>query len=43
MEQSSKTLYVGLDVHKDSIAVAYAPEERDAEVVSVETIGTRTS
>ena len=41
MEQSSKTLYVGLDVHKDSIAVAYAPEERAAEVVSVGTIGTR--
>ncbi len=41
MEQSSKTLYVGLDVHKDSIAVAYAPEDRGAEVVSVGTIGTR--
>ena len=23
MDQSSKTLYAGLDVHKDSIAVAY--------------------
>ena len=41
MEQSSRTIYVGLDVHKDSIAVAYAPEGRDAEVVSVGTIGTR--
>jgi hypothetical protein len=29
----SHTLYVGLDVHKDTIAVAYAPEERSAEVV----------
>ena len=29
MEKSS-TIYVGLDVHKDSIAVAYAPEERGA-------------
>ena len=31
--ESSKTLYVGLDVHKESIAVAYAPEDRGAEVV----------
>jgi transposase len=35
------TLYVGLDVHKESIAVAYAPEERGAEVVFLGTIGTR--
>jgi hypothetical protein len=41
MEESSKTLYVGLDVHKDSIAVAYAPEDRGAEVVSLGAIGTR--
>lgn len=41
MEHSSKTLYVGLDVHKDSIAVAYAPEDRGAEVVSLGPIGTR--
>ena len=41
MEQSSKTLYVGLDVHKDSIAVAYAPEDRGGEVVSLGAIGTR--
>ena len=41
MAQSSKTLSVGLDVHKDSIAVAYAPEDRGAEVVSLGTIGTR--
>ena len=41
MEQSSKTLYVGLDVHKESIAVAYAPEDRGAEVVSLGAIGTR--
>jgi transposase len=40
MRQSS-TLYVGLDVHKESIAVAYAPEERGAEVVCLGTIGTR--
>jgi transposase len=41
MEESSKTLYVGLDVHKDSIAVAYVPEARGAEVVALGTIGTR--
>ncbi len=41
MAESSKTLYVGLDVHKDSIAVAYALEERTAEVVSLGVIGTR--
>jgi len=41
MDQSSKTLYVGLDVHKDSIAVAYAPEDRGGEVVSLGAIGTR--
>ena len=41
MDESSKTLYVGLDVHKDSIAVAYAAEDRGAEVVSLGAIGTR--
>ncbi|HSA81762.1 MAG TPA: IS110 family transposase [Geminicoccaceae bacterium] len=41
MGESSKVLYVGLDVHKDSIAVAYAPEDRGSEVVSVGAIGTR--
>jgi len=43
MDQSSKILYVGLDVHKDSIAVAYAPDDRGAEVVSLGAIGTRQS
>jgi transposase len=41
MGESSKTLFVGLDVHKDTIAVAYAVEDRGAEVVSLGTIGTR--
>jgi transposase len=41
MGDSSKTLFVGLDVHKDAIAVAYAPEDRGAEVISVGMIGTR--
>ena len=40
MHQSS-TLYIGLDVHKDSIAVAYVAKDHDAEVVSLGTIGTR--
>ena len=43
MDESSKSLYVGLDVHKDSIAVAYAPEDRGAEVVSLSAVGTRQS
>jgi hypothetical protein len=37
----SRTLYVGLAVDKESIAVADAPEERGAEVVFLGTIGTR--
>src|SRR5262245_42604938 len=41
MPEFSKTLYVGLDVHKDSIAVAYAAEDRGADVVWLGTIGTR--
>ena len=41
MDESSKTLCVGLDVHKDSIAVAYAPEDRGTEVVSLGAIGPR--
>ena len=40
MHQSS-TLYIGLDVHKDSMAVAYVAQDHDAEVVSLGTIGTR--
>ncbi|MGH8071940.1 MAG: IS110 family transposase [Candidatus Entotheonellia bacterium] len=40
MNQSS-TLYIGLDVHKDSIAVAYVAKDHDAEVIDLGTIGTR--
>jgi transposase len=40
MNQSS-TLYIGMDVHKDSIAVAYVAKDHDAEVVYLGTIGTR--
>src|SRR5438128_3361258 len=40
MHQSS-TLYVGLDVHKESIAVAYVAKADYAEVVSLGNIGTR--
>jgi transposase len=37
----SSTLYVGLDVHKDAIAVAYVAQDHDAEVIYLGTIGTR--
>src|SRR5262245_17342345 len=37
----SSTLFVGLDVHKETIAVASVAEEREAEVVFLGTIGTR--
>jgi hypothetical protein len=37
MPQSS-TLYVGLDVHKESIAVAYVAQDHGAEVTSLGTI-----
>jgi transposase len=40
MPQSS-TLYVGMDVHKESIAVAYVAAEHHAEVVYLGAIGTR--
>src|SRR5881296_3544350 len=41
MDESTKMLFVGLDVHKDTIAVAYAPDDRGADVVSLGIIGTR--
>jgi hypothetical protein len=37
----TSTLFVGLDVHKETIAVAYVACEREAEVISLGTIGTR--
>src|SRR5919108_4516458 len=40
MRQSS-TLYIGVDVHNDSIAVAYVAQEHGAEVIYLGTIGTR--
>jgi transposase len=40
MRQSSM-LYIGLDVHKESIAVAYVANDHDAEVVYLGAIGTR--
>jgi transposase len=35
------TLYIGLDVHKASIAVAYVAKDHDADVIYLGTIGTR--
>jgi transposase len=40
MNQSS-TLYVGMDVHKDSIAVAYVAEDHPPDVVFLGAMGTR--
>src|SRR5215468_12030171 len=40
MAQSS-TLYVGMDVHKESITVAYVAQAYGAEVISLGTVGTR--
>src|SRR5918996_1578738 len=40
MSQSS-TLFIGMDVHKDSIAVAYVAQEHGAEVTYLGSIGTR--
>jgi transposase len=37
----TSTLFVGVDVHKETIAVAYVGAEREAEVISLGTIGTR--
>lgn len=37
----ARTLFSGMDVHKDSLAVAYVAPEHGAEVASLGTIGTR--
>jgi transposase len=39
----SSTLYVGLDVHKESISVAYVSDAKDAEVLYLGAVGTRQS
>jgi hypothetical protein len=39
----SSTLYVGLDIHKESIAVAHLSDAKDAEVLYLDSIGTRQS
>ena len=39
----SSTLYIGLDVHKESIAVAYVSDAKDAEVLYLGSIATRQS
>ncbi len=38
---NGSTLYVGLDVHKDSIAVAYASDDGRADPTHLGAIGTR--
>ena len=40
MHQST-TLYIGMDVHKESIAVAYIAQDHGAEVTYLGTIGTQ--
>src|SRR5262245_59599170 len=40
MSQSS-TLFIGMDVHKDSIAVAYVAQDHGAEVIYLGAMGTR--
>jgi transposase len=41
MRSPNNMLFVGLDVHKESIAPAYAPQEPGSEVIALGTIGTR--
>ena len=40
MSQSS-TLFIGMDVHKETIAVAYVAQDHGAEVTYLGTLGTR--
>ena len=37
----SNTLFIGMDVHKDSIAVAYVPQDHGAEGTYLGSVGTR--
>jgi transposase len=37
----SRTLFIGMDVHKDAIAVAYVAQDHGAEVASLGPMGTR--
>ena len=37
----SRTLFIGMDVHKETIAVAYIAQDHGAEVVYLGTIGPR--
>ena len=37
----SRTLFIGMDVHKETIAVAYVAQAPGAEVTYLGTIGTR--
>jgi transposase len=39
--RKTTTLFVGMDVHKDSITIAYAEEDRSAEPIELGAIGTR--
>ena len=39
--QEYNTLYVGLDLHKESIAVAYAPDVQGSKAIYLGLIGTR--
>jgi hypothetical protein len=39
----STTIFVGLDVHKDFISVAYVPDDRNTDIIYVGPIGTRQS
>jgi transposase len=41
MRSPNNMLFVGLDVHKESIAAAYAPQEPGSDAVSLGNIGTR--
>jgi len=39
--KNDTTVFVGSDVHKEFISVAYVPHERSAEVTYIGSIGTR--